>query len=371
MKICFFAHNLDPYNGGGVYASHLIEGLQGSLPSDICVFTSEPSTKTYARNVLRKFAFVRNFFKIRREAACYDIVHALDLYPYALLAWLASIGLRKPLVITLIGSGSIIPLYRWVWGPLSRFVLKRAKVVTAISTFVRDEVQKRAPKTTIEVITPGIDLTFWNAAPQKPVHDIRLPARFIVSVGSLRRRKGYRFSLEAFAEVRKRFPDLEYVIVGKRYTDLYMERIAGVLERLGIKDKVHIRDSIETREELKWIYSKAEAFILLSQNDLHDVEGFGMVFLEAASQGLPLVGSRGCGVDDAVEEGKNAFLVGSKDSTAAADALSKILCDPELRLRMSVHSRTFAQRFDWQAKTDELIKLYKKTPIRTVTNTDQ
>lgn len=360
-KICFLTHDLRHDYGAGFFSHRLIRGVQDNLGWDVVVLVSEASGSPLEIPILypQKINLMREVWRIRGIMKECDIIHALDGFPYGVIAVLASLGLKKKIMITAAGSGAIIPLYHRIWVLLMRRCYRRADVVTAISAFTRSEILKRVTNLSIQVINHGVDAEEFKKAKELPPA-IKTYQPYILGVGTLRWRKGYHFSLRSFAALAKEFPDLHYVIAGKRYKDDYWQRLHRVIEELGIQKRVHILEHIDSREDLIALYKGAELFCLFSQNVNHDVEGFGMVFLEAAAAGLPVVGAKNCGVDDAVQEGKNGLLVSTRDPQDFANALRIILRDKELQSRMRAASLAFARECTWERRIGEYIAVYKK-----------
>lgn len=362
MKICFLTHNLRQDNGAGVFSRRLIAELSKALGADAVAFTADSTGEPYEKSFLRggKLRLALNLLKMRNIIKECDIVHALDVFPYGIIAAVASLGLRKKLVITAIGSGSILPLYHWFYAPLARWVCRRAAAITAISAFTRNEMLKKMPDIKITVINPGVDAEEFDQAGARgeKKDTIQKYQPYILSVGQLRWRKGYHLSIRSFAKVSARFPALHYVIVGKRYTEVYERRLQNLIMELGLHGRVHIVQNIDSRESLLEMYKNAELFCLFSQNVNHDVEGFGLVFLEAAAAGLPVVGSKNCGIDDAVQDGENGILVPTRDQSDFADAIITILSDADMKRRMSTASLAFARRSVWQDRIKAYVRVY-------------
>ena len=369
MKICFLTHNIRPDNGGGVLSFKIIEGIRSFFGADAYVLTGLPSGQKYEKTMLSNSATIlKNFFRIRKIFKECDVIHAMDIYPYGIIAVLASLGLGKKIIITAVGSGSIIPLYSKVFFWPSVFSCKRAGAIVAISGFTKREILKIIPNLNIQVINPGINFEKFAKA-----SSLKLPDEFtgfkpyILSVGALRWRKGYRLSIKAFAEVSKTFPELNYVIVGKKYTDKYYDQLKKLINELGLNEKVIIVDSLDHEkylgkndpDMLGRVYGGAELFFLMSQAGGHDIEGFGLVFLEAAASGLPTIGSKDCGAEDAILEGKNGFLVDAQNIGGFADAIKKILGDANLKKKMAEESGKFAAASRWNRRTEEYIQIYK------------
>lgn len=361
MKICFLTHDLRSDYGAGVFSHRLVSGIKEHLGWDTVVLTAEASGSPLEIAILhpQKIKLLREFWRIRNIIKTCDIVHALDGFPYGIIAIFASLGLKKKVIITAVGSGAILPLYNRLYGPLMRWCYRRADMVTAISTFTRNEILKQVKNLSIRVINHGVDVEQFENAGELSA-ELKQYQPYILGVGTIRWRKGYHFSIRSFANVVKEFPDLHYVIVGKHYKDDYSLRLERLIKELGLEKKVHIIEQVNSREELARIYKGAQLFCLFSQNVNHDVEGFGLVFLEAAAAGLPVVGAKNCGVDDAVREGKNGLLVDTRDPKDFANAMLTILRDQELQKKMRAESLAFAHESTWEKRIGEYTDIYKK-----------
>ncbi|MEK7541998.1 MAG: glycosyltransferase family 4 protein [Patescibacteria group bacterium] len=368
MKICFLTHNLRQDNGAGVFSRRLIAELSKTLNAEAVVLTAVPAGMPYELPLLSggKMRVALRLWRIRRAIQKCDLVHALDVFPYGIIAAVASLGLGKKLIITAIGSGSILPLYHSFYAPLARMAYRRAAAITAISAFTKGEILKKMLDLKIEVINPGVDIQeFATSDLRPPTSDpIQKYKPYILSVGQLRWRKGYHLSIRAFAKIASRFPSLHYVIIGKHYTDIYDRRLEHLIVSLGLQERVHILTHIDTRAVLAAFYKNAQLFCLFSQNLLHDVEGFGLVFLEAAAAGLPVVGSKNCGIDDAVRDGENGILVPTRDPEDFAQAIITILGDEKLKKEMRMRSLALARSAGWEKRIAEYHGVYEDLGLR-------
>ena len=359
MHIVFLTHNIRNDNGAGVFSRRLVAAVRGDAGSHVRVLTTVRTGEDYEEAILypNKWLMFLTLPRIRRALKDADIIHALDAFPYGIIAVVASLGLGKKIIITATGSGSILPLYHWLYAWPVRYAYARADALTAISSFTRDEILKKIPNLKIRVINHGVDAHFF-AAPHG-AYDTTELKDYILGVGTIRWRKGYHFSIRAFAKIADEFPKLKYVIVGKRYRDDYDERLEKLIRELKLEGRVIILDTIENRESLADLYQGAVLFCLFSQNVNHDVEGFGLVFLEAAAAGLPVVGSKNCGIDDAVRDGENGILIPTRNPDDFAAAMQKILANPELRQKMSDASRAIARASTWEKRIGEYQEFYQ------------
>lgn len=337
MKILFFNHSINPYSGVGRFYISLTSCLKHLIPDlSIKVVTSED---LISKN---KFKLLWNFPKILRLARQSDILHALDGWPYGFIAAICAGLANKKLVITAVGTGGVKPLYNFWQRPLLRWAYRCADKLAAVSQQTKKEILKVVPNLNIEVIHHGVSSGKYqstSAAFQefKP---------YILTVGAWKKRKGLEYSIEAFRILKKDLPELQYLILSnppdeirKKYPDANF--ISGVSEG-----------------DLVGLYQNAEIFILLPQDDNKDIEGFGLVYLEAAAAGLPVIGGRYTSAEDAMLDGKNGFLVDGKDVEEAADKMREILNDPTLRSKMSAESIKFAQEMTWEKAASSYLKLY-------------
>jgi len=360
MKVCYVTHNIGRDNGGGVLSSCIIEGVQKSMNVEVIAITSVDNGFAYEKPLLSPGAFYSwaTLKKVRAIFQDFDIIHVFDGYPYAIIAYFAAFGLRKKIVITLVGSGSVIRLYSFPFSLILKYVYRKAHVLTAISTFTKKEVEKRVNRLKIDVVTPGVDAKKYIDNTTLSRKYVSLPP-YILSVGSLRWRKGYKYTISGFAQISAQFPHLKYVIVGKKYTDKEYMKLTRLIQDMNLEGKVIILDSIDNERELKELYNNAELFCLLSQNVGHDIEGFGIVFLEAAAAGVPVVGSKDCGVEDAVQDGKNGVLVKSDDVQGFVDTVVMILNDSKKKKEMSKAGTEWATKNDWHGKIEMYCQIYR------------
>lgn len=370
MKICFLTHNVGQDNGAGVFSRALIEGVQEALDARVLVFSSVPAEGVgeIPRGWPPWQAF-RWLWRLRRAAAGCDIVHALDAYPYGVLAVLGTLGLGTKTIITAVGSGSLLPLYRPRQRPLVRFAYRRAAALTAISAYTAREVRRRIPGISIPVIGHGVAPSFIRRDDERPRRT--LPYPYILGVGALRARKGYHAVIRAFPRILEQLPGLHYVIVGRRHSLPYYEKLRRLIAERCLEERVHIREDVETREELKALYDGAELFCLVPDQIGYDVEGFGLVFLEAAARGLPVIGAKDSGVETAtaaiapgadgdLPEGANGFLVSGRDEDALVSAVVRILKHPQEAARMRASSLAFARAHTWDGAIRRYGALYKE-----------
>jgi phosphatidylinositol alpha-1,6-mannosyltransferase len=192
------------------------------------------------------------------------------------------------------------------------------------------------------VIPNGIDFDSLPSAGVRKTNPLKgVPS--LLTVGHVSRRKGQHRVIKALPHLAKRHPEAHYHIVGRPVDRVRFERLAL---SLGVADRVTFHGVAVNHSDLAAYYSNADVFMLLSENQSDgDVEGFGIVALEANHFGLPVVGARGCGVEDAILEGRSGYLVDGNDVVQIGEAVDKCLRERE---SLDVNTREWAGRHAWE-----------------------
>jgi phosphatidylinositol alpha-1,6-mannosyltransferase len=197
-------------------------------------------------------------------------------------------------------------------------------------------------------LTPGVDTEEFR--PDVDGSDVRarhgLTGRpVIVCVSRLVPRKGQDTLIHALPAVRRRVPDAMLLLVGGGTYRDELETLAG---SLGVSDAVVFTGGVP-HSELPAHYAAGDVFAMpcRTRRGGLDVEGLGIVYLEASATGLPvLVGNSG-GAPDAVIEGETGYVVDGRAVSAVAERLTELLRDEDLRRRLGRAGRAWVQR-DWQ-----------------------
>jgi len=358
MKICYVTHDIRRNTGSGIFAKNLADAIKILRPSwqiDFLVTESDEIKIDGHFISINKKDIWRNFFKIRNLFREYDIIHALDSFPYGFVVVMATLGMNKRIFITGMGSGAIFIPGNFLRNVLLKFSYKKVENVFVASSYILKRIKEKMPYLNIVVVNLGLGQKFLN----KKVENLDIKKPYILTVGYLKKRKGYEYSIKAFYNCLENNPELNYVIVGNPRDSIYKKEINSLVSDLGIKNKVFFYENLKS-EEMNYVYSNAKLFLLMPQEVYNDVEGFGMVYLEAASYGLPIVGSIGSSASDAVLDKKNGFLVPSKDVNAITSALNKILNDKDLLERFSNESKRFASIMTWEKTAKEYLKYYER-----------
>ena len=243
---------------------------------------------------------------------------------------------------------------------LMRSTFERADVVFSISRYTSKQLALAGVKKPPVLVFGGVDT--WTR--QRP------PAErpTILSVGRLVRRKGFDRVIEALPSLRRFHPDVAYEIVGDGPDRAYLHDLAVCR---GVADRVRFLGSVDDAA-LRAAYERAWCFALPVRRDGHEVEGFGLVYLEAAVAGLPSVGGRNSGAEDAVVHGKTGLIVNGNDGREIRDALELLLRDRDFAGLLGNAARTRALRdFSWRRVAESVahgVGLHAKAVHETVSS---
>ncbi len=209
----------------------------------------------------------------------------------------------------------------------SRKGLVEADRVTALSSEIARIVTECGVRPDRIVRIPhGID-----PAPFKTARPALMDRPYILALGRLVAFKGFDLLIDAFKMVAERFPEVDLVIAGSGPKE---EELKRQVECLGLSGRVILPGRVEGEEKLS-LYKGASMFVLPSRPGN---EGFPNVILEAMAAGLPVVATRVSGAEDIVIPGRTGYIVPPGDKGGLADAMGRLLANPDLMTRKEILS---------------------------------
>jgi phosphatidylinositol alpha-1,6-mannosyltransferase len=244
----------------------------------------------------------------------------------------------------------------WAKLPVARQMLARIGRECDTITYLGDYTHRRleaacGPKTHFEHLSNGVDTVAFS--PEAAGGDVRrgfgLADRpVIVCVSRLVARKGQDVLIESLKAIQKRVPDTALLIVGGGPHRKDLERL--VRERRLERDVVFTGSVPAT--ELPAHYAAGDVFAMPCRSRLRglEVEGLGIVYLEANACGLPVVAGDSGGAPDAVLEGETGYVVNGRDGAAVVDRISELLSDEPKRKAMGLAGRDWVAR-EWRWPT--------------------
>ncbi len=212
------------------------------------------------------------------------------------------------------------------------------------------------PNGQIEIVAPGVEHAFFAPGEQagaRAAIDLDPEAPVILFVGRIQPLKGPDVAIRALHELGR--PDAQLLIVGGSsgsQGDGEVERAHQLVDELGLHDQVRFVPP-QPHHILSTYYRAADVVIVPSRS-----ESFGLVALEAAACGVPVVASAVGGLQSLVDDGETGFLIAERDPVLFADAIGRILDDPMLATSMSMASSERAKRYTWSFAAARLRRLY-------------
>ncbi len=232
-------------------------------------------------------------------------------------------------------------------------VLQEADRVLCINKRTQQElIQLGVEEKNISMLYPGIDIASLSQknTPEEVLKKYNLAAPYILSVARLVRRKGIEDLFTAYARLgAERIP---LVIVGDGPEKEPLMRVA---DRLNISPTFlgNVSDA-----DLHAIYSKATLFALTPKELPGDYEGFGIVYMEAAYFGLPVVATHTGGIPEAVQDTVTGILAKEGDVGSIHEALQTLLLHPTIAVQYGQAGKMRAtQEFSWKAIIKQLTSL--------------
>jgi phosphatidyl-myo-inositol dimannoside synthase len=240
---------------------------------------------------------------------------------------------------------------------LKRKVFHDAEKVFPVSQYTRKAVLEEAGGNDNGVITVnnGVNsMIFKKTAVNSNVEARYRPRgeRILLTVTRLYPYKGVDRMLESLPAISQAVPDVKYLIVGEGPDRQRLEDLTG---RLGLQTQVCFLGRLALSEVVE-LYNLADLFVMLSREEPPDVEGFGLVFLEAAACGLPSVGGRSGGIPDAIDEGKSGWLVDPCNTQEITATIIDLLGSPERLERASEFCLSTAPQKNWEQAADRILK---------------
>jgi len=253
----------------------------------------------------------------------------------------------------------------WSMLPVARTALRRIGTGTDVVTYVSQYTRGRfasafGADAALEHLPPGVDTDRF--APDE-VARAELRARYrlgerpvVVCLSRLVPRKGQDMLIRAMPAVRRRVPGAALLLVSGGPYRAKLERLA---REQGVEADVVFTGSVPW-PELPEHYAAGDVYAMPCRTRAAglDVEGLGIVYLEASATGLPVVGGDSGGAPDAVREGETGFVVGGRDVAALAARLTDLLTDPAKAKAMGAAGREWVEReWRWETQAARLTRL--------------
>ena len=386
MEILFVSHKYPPATGGMEKQSfELIEGMRAYATVRKIVYTQDESYFQFFRKLNgRILAMIHRYPKI-------GVVHFNDGLIAAVSLWHVGYShLRR--VVTLHGLDVVFPLKVYQRFIFPRF--NRYDHIVAVSTATAAAaIQRGISSEKISVIANGIS---HQVAPKSSIaewkkfqHTYHLPAgkKILMTLGRPVKRKGFSWFIR---EVLPLLPDDFYLVMAgpffrevqpiekwvsrlpQCWRDLYMLFMGYSSDQEALRELIcnpayssrvkHVGKLPET--ELGILLSHVEAFLMPNIQVEGDMEGFGLVCLEASASGTTVLAAALEGITDAIQHLKNGIQIESENASAWSQAIQELLNDKDkLKQRHAFRNSTLTH-FGWRKMVSEYANLFRELIIK-------
>ncbi len=224
-------------------------------------------------------------------------------------------------------------------------ILRKADTIITISRYSRNIIRDITDKP-VYIVYPG-----YNGVFKSKEHHAKKHIN-ILTVASLTKRKGQHLVLMALSKIADKL-DFTYNIIG---SGPEKKSLFALAEKLNISNSVNIYSGLSDNEVENY-YTKSDIFIMPTYRDNYDIEGFGIVYLEAGAHSLAIIASPVGGVTDIIEHNKNGIMCPEQDIECLMTSLLKLSNDREMRNTLGKAAYNTALSFNYDDSVEKLISL--------------
>ncbi len=285
---------------------------------------------------------MRGIQEVRKRFEVQDLELGQSL-PFGLGVW----GSSYAYTVWAFGDEILKPLMHPLARPLLRNVLRRARCVYAISSYTAQLVRQATPAARVSVVHPWPAAVFSSGSREASRRVLGVPqdVLLLLTVARLEPRKGVDRVLNVLPSLARRFPKVRYAVVG---TGSARQRWEKQAERLGVADRVWWVGDVEDPALVLW-YRAADIFVLVPTPGRGEVEGFGLVYVEAAACGVPVVAGSNGGTSEAVVHERTGLVVPPREAHLES-ALVSLLTDADKRFSLGQQGILHAQTLRLRAR---------------------
>ncbi len=294
--------------------------------------------------------FTQRFLRALRSSQNPKIIlMASGLWPLLLIGSLNLLRIRKQPAVYIAHAMDINPSNR-ILKAICHFLLFRFDRIIAVSAYTKAKLPPYLREKTT-VIPNGFDTERFRR--RILVNDQLKGNPSLITVGSVTARKGQINVVNALPSLIKSFPGTHYHLIGlPMEKDLIMKRA----KEIGIQERIHFHGALEDEKMIGYL-QQSDVFMMLSNHTPDgDFEGFGIAILEAASLGIPAIGSKGTGIEDAIQHGKSGLLVDPHQQEDIRKAVMEIMNNSSY---FREQSKKHAQSFTWEKITPKYVEVLK------------
>ena len=212
----------------------------------------------------------------------------------------------------------------------------------------------------IETINPGVDTSFFEPQDRNETARAKLgwsDRRVVLTVGRLQRRKGQDNFIRSLVFTKRKIPNILYAVVGG---GALKEELVALVQQNQLESNVVFHGEVSD-ETIRDCYQQCDLFCLPNRTDGADMEGFGMVSLEAQSCGKPAIVGNSGGTPETVSAGTTGVVIDCTDPQTISEQVVRLLNDRNLLHSMGRAARTrTVNNFDWRSITEKSSQIFEQ-----------
>jgi len=297
--------------------------------------------------------------KLVRQEKIEKIIVA-NVLPVGTVAYIIKKFFRIPYIVSVHGLDIALPQAHTRKNRLMKKILNEAEHIITNSNFTKELLMKLecCGADSVIIVYPCANINFEK--PRQNILDTLANGKLkdkkiILTVGRLIERKGQDKVIQSMPMILKECPDAVYVIVGQGKQLKYLKELVSMLN---LDEEVLFFCDV-MNYELPGFYESADIFIMPSRRlENGDIEGFGIVYLEANYYGKPVIGGKSGGAVEAVEHDVNGLLVDPLSINEISGAIVELLKNPEKANRLGETGRLrVAKKFNWFEQAKKVIDI--------------
>ena len=365
-KILLISTEFPPGPGGiGNHAWNLARNLNNAVQVDVLTvsdYADMDSCKDFDKiekiNIYRfrrlgfpLITYLHRAFKIIKEVRNNNYTHCILSGHFALSMCLMIKLVNNKIIRTAVFHGSELLQRNLLLTYLLKRNLKSLNILISVSKYTNNLIPIKIDANQKNVIIPnGVNINLLDMK-DKSNSTIKISGNpCLLSVGSITHRKGQINLINALPIIKKKYPDVHYHCVG---LPIDKDKIMKRIKSLNLESYMTLHGVIDNNQ-LNNIYKQADILIMLSQSNIDScVEGFGIVILEANLFGVPALGSKQTGIEDAIVQKKTGVLVDPYSNEEILSGIDLLLGQKKY---LSQNAVVWALEHNWSQISDRYLK---------------
>ena len=311
-----------------------------------------PKNLFYASSGKRMYLGIKKTITKIYENFKFDIIHSHVALPDGYCGMMVAQEYNKSLIVTIHGQDFQQTIFKNVKCKKNiEKVINFSKKTITVSNKLNNIGKKKLKINSKKLITIPNGINTKHISQKKSNLSKKYEnKKIILSVSSLIKTKGIDYNLKAIARIRKKYPEIIYLIIGDGPEKENLKELAN---KLDISNQIEFLGQMSHKKVMEYL-SICDIFSLPSWN-----EGFGIVYLEAMAHQKPIIGVVGQGINDVIENKKNGLLIEPKNINSLVETLNFLLYSPEIIRKIGKGAqKTVLEKYTLRKVVKQIINFY-------------